>query len=186
MKAMEQMQLSGHELDKYTPHRTRLKPRIALEASSSTANLSSQYLCGTAKPDSEHVVCNVRLKDARGHLKTVRVLIDCGATSIFISPLLVERLGLENLTVPAYTTTEGIDGKIIMDARESRKLTLNIQYFDYLAGITENNCLIVPMQAYDLVLGIPWFKARDPEIDWLHGCLLCLRTPYGQTQTRDG
>src|SRR5437588_360924 len=30
MKAMEQMQLSGHELDKFTPHRTRLKPRIAL------------------------------------------------------------------------------------------------------------------------------------------------------------
>jgi len=89
MKAMEQMQLS-EDIDKFTPHRTRLKPRIALEASSSTANLSSQYLCRTAKPDSEHVVCNIRLKDARGHLKTVRALIDCGATSIFVSPLLVE------------------------------------------------------------------------------------------------
>ena len=59
--------------------------------------------------------------------------------------------------MPAYTTTRGIDGKVIMEARESRKLTLKVQYLDYLPRITESDCLIVPMQAYDLVLGIPWF-----------------------------
>lgn len=180
------MQLSEQSRDKSSPHQMRLKPRIALEASLATASLS-QYLCGTAHPDSEHVVCDVKIRDARGQLKTARALIDCGATSIFVSPQLLERLGLERLTVPAYTTTQSIDGKVIMNARESRKIGLNIQYFDYLAGITENDCLVVPMQAYDLVLGIPWFKARDPEIDWQHIRLLCIRTPYRQiqTQTRD-
>src|SRR4051794_30284691 len=110
MKAMEQIQLSEYNLDKFTPHCTWLKPRIALEASLFTANLLSQYLCETIKLDSKHVVCNIRIKDARGHLKIVRVLNDCGATSIFVSPQLIEWLGLENLTVPAYTTTLGING----------------------------------------------------------------------------
>jgi hypothetical protein len=119
-------------------------------------------------------------------MKTVRALINCRATLIFASPQMVERLGLEDLAAPAYTTTRGIDGKVIMEARESRKLTLKVQYFDYLAGITESDCLIVPMQAYDLVLGIPWFKSRNPEIDWRNGRLLCLRTPEGETQSHEG
>jgi hypothetical protein len=33
----------------------------------------------------------------------------------------------------------------------------------------------VPMMAYDLVLGLPWFKTRNPEIDWEAGKLLSLR-----------
>jgi hypothetical protein len=35
------------------------------------------------------------------------------------------------------------------------------------------------MQSYDLVLGIPWFRTRSPEIDWSRGRLLSLRTPTG-------
>jgi hypothetical protein len=33
------------------------------------------------------------------------------------------------------------------------------------------------MKASDLLLGLPWFKARNPEIDWTHGRLTALRTP---------
>jgi hypothetical protein len=31
------------------------------------------------------------------------------------------------------------------------------------------------MTGYDLVLGLPWFKTRNPEIDWEAGILLSLR-----------
>jgi len=178
---MQRISLSD-DTDKFFSHRMRLKPRIALEVSSSNADLSSQYLCGTAKPDSQHVVCEILVMDARGRWKTVRALIDCGATSVFVSPRLVERLGIEDQMKPAFTTTRGIDGKILVDARDSQKVDLNVQYLSYLAPTMEKDCLIVPMQAYDVVLGIPWFKARNPDIDWLHGCLLCLRTPGGDTR----
>jgi hypothetical protein len=37
------------------------------------------------------------------------------------------------------------------------------------------------MTAYDLVLGLPWFQSRNPEIDWSKGQLLGLRTPVGNS-----
>ena len=70
-----------------------------------------------------------------------------------------------------------------MSARESRKATLSVQYFESLAPVDESDVLIVPMKAYDLVLGLPWFKARNPEIDSKAGRLTALGTPSGPQAT---
>jgi hypothetical protein len=40
--------------------------------------------------------------------------------------------------------------------------------------LTKREILIVPMTAYDLVLGLPWFKTGIPEIDGEEGKLLSL------------
>ena len=56
-------------------------------------------------------------------------------------------------------------------------MDINVKYFSYLKDVTERECLVVPMQAYDLVLSLLWFRKRDLEIDWLNGQLLCLRNP---------
>ena len=34
---------------------------------------------------------------------------------------------------------------------------ITVQYWDYLAPVDESDVLVVPMSAYDLVLGLPWF-----------------------------
>ena len=39
--------------------------------------------------------------------------------------------------------------------------------------------VLVPMIAYDLILGLPWIQFRNPEIDLRQGQLLGLRTPIG-------
>ena len=62
--------------------RFALKARVVLETS---AFLSSQYLCGNTQPSTSHVVHEVRIRDADGYTRTVDALIDCGATSLFIS-----------------------------------------------------------------------------------------------------
>jgi len=67
----------------------------------------------------------------------------------------------------------------MMSARESRKASLLVQYFEHLKPVDESEVLVVPMKAYDLILGLPWFKARNPEIDWTKGRLAALRTPNG-------
>jgi len=115
--------------------------------------------------------------DAQGRWKTMHALVDCSATSIFVSPQLVERLRVS--TSPVHVATYGLDGKVLMHARDSLKTAISVQYFDYLAPIEESNVLVVPMQAYDLVLGLPWFRTRNPEIDWARSHLLSLRTPSG-------
>jgi hypothetical protein len=110
-------------------------------------------------------------------MRTVKALIDCGASSFFISPKLVQLLGLRKQTVPAYTTTRGLDGKILAHARDSRKLSLDFQYLPELALMQESDVLVVKMTAYDLVLGLPWFERHNPDIDWTRKRLINLRNP---------
>jgi len=54
-----------------------------------------------------------------------------------------------------------------------------VQYMEHLSPVQELEVLVVPMWAYDLVLGLPWFQSRNPDVDWQRGRLLALRTPGG-------
>ena len=120
---------------------------------------------------------NVQVEGREGRKIMLRALVDSGATRIFISPKLVNKLKLE--TEPARITTYGIDGKVIAHAKESRKTNLRIQYFEHLAPVDELDVLCVPIESYDLVLGLPWFQARNPEFDWAKNKVLGLQTPGG-------
>ena len=161
--------------------RITLQPNIVLEKSQ---QMSSQYLCGTARPSTSHVVHEVMVMDREGRMRAVKALIDCGASSFFISPKLVRYLGLREQTSPAYITTRGLDGKILARARDSQKLSLKMQYLDHLAPVEEPEVLVVDMSAYDLVLGIPWFERHNPDIDWLKKRLMALRNPIGSSVSK--
>jgi hypothetical protein len=137
--------------------------------------MSSQYLCSTERPDSAHIIHEVLVRNIQGNMQRVKELIDCGATSIFISPSLLRKLELPH--EPAFTSTPGLNGQVMMSERESRKASLEDQYLEHLEPVNESEVLVVEMKAYDLVLGLPWFKARNPEIDWTNGRLAALRTP---------
>jgi hypothetical protein len=50
---------------------------------------------------------------------------------------------------------------------------------EHVSPVQESEVLVVPMRAYDLVLGLPCFKSRNPDVDWQIGRLLALRTPGG-------
>src|SRR5258705_6230940 len=149
-----------------------LQPNIVMEKS---AHMSSQYLCGTSRPHTSHVVHEIKVLDAEGRMQYIRALIDCGASSIFISQKLVRSLGLE--TSAAYTTTRGLDGRILAHARNSQKLNLTMQYLPQLTPVEELDVLVVDMKAYDIVLGIPWFEIHNPDIDWVRKRLISLRNP---------
>jgi hypothetical protein len=55
---------------------------------------------------------------------------------------------------------------------------------DHLAPVHEQEELVAPMRAYNLVLGLPWFKTRKLEIIWATGRLTSLRTPSGHGEAR--
>jgi hypothetical protein len=94
-------------------------------------------------------------------------------------PWLVARLGLE--TEHAHITTYVLDSGVLAHAGDSRKGRLAVKYFapvdepEARDTVDEPEVPIVPMTVYDLVLGLPWFKTRNPEIDWEEGKLLSLR-----------
>jgi hypothetical protein len=111
------------------------------------------------------VIHEIFIQDVQGNWTRVKALIDCGATSlsIFASPRLIEILGLG--TQQAHTTIYGLDGNIRSHVKDSRKTRLSVSYFEHKQPVDESDVLIVPMTAYDLVLGLPWFKTAK-ELPW--------------------
>jgi len=134
----------------------------------------SQYLWGTEVPDSANIVHEVQIRDRNGEMQRVRALIDCGATSISMAPRLLKRLGISHEA--ANITTLGLNRGVMQHTKDSRKTRIAVQYLDYLAPVDESDVLVVPMRAYDLVLGLPWFQKRHPDIDWAHRRLTALRS----------
>jgi hypothetical protein len=70
-----------------------------------------------------------------------------------MSPQLLNRLQLPNEA--AHITTPGLDGQVVAQARESRKMAMKVQYMDHLVTVHESEVLVIRMRAYDLVTGIP-------------------------------
>ena len=162
-------------MDSIQPQRIALKSRVLMQ--SPKAHMSSQYLRGTSRSDTSHIIHEVFIRNGSGGMQPVRALIDCGATSIFTTLRLRKRLGLAD--EPAYITTIGLKGHVMAHASESRKTMFTVQYMEHLSLVQESEVLVVPMRAYDLVLGLPWYQSRNPDIDWQSGRHLALRTPGG-------
>jgi len=99
-----------------------------------------------------------------------------------MSPQLLGRFGLHHNA--ADITTHALDGQVIADARESLKTAMRVQYMNHIAPAHRPEVLVDAMRAYNLVLGLPWFKIRKPEIDWATSRLPPLRTPSGQGEVR--
>jgi len=72
-----------------------------------------------------------------------------------------------------------------MSAKESRKASLLVQYFEHVKPVDESEVFIVPMKAYVLVLGLPWFMARNTDNNWAKGQLTALRTPNRLQQAKN-
>jgi len=160
-------------LNEVQPHRISLKSRVVLE--SPRARMLSQYLCGTETPHSAHIIHEVQIRDRNGEMQHVQALIDCGPGRILMAPRLLKRLGISHES--AHITTLSLDGGVMQHAKDSRKTRITIQYLDYLAPVNESDMLVVPMRAYDLALGLPWFHKSNPDIDWAHRRLTPLRSP---------
>jgi len=147
------MQTLMATMDSIQPHQIGLKSRVLLE--SPKAHMSSQYLCGTSSPDTSHIIHEVFIRDGNWEMQCVRALIDCGAMSILMAPRVQTQLGL--VDEPSYVTTLGLNAQAMAHASDSRKTAFTVQYMEHLSPVRESEVLVVPMRAYDLVLGLPWF-----------------------------
>jgi hypothetical protein len=141
-----------------------------------TSRVSSQYLCGTERQDSSHIPLTARVASPAAWPGTgshssrdITVLLDCGARANFISPELGKALGCKLRR--AYTTTYGLDGNILSDAFSSRSTAIALEHAQATHAY-EVDALVVPLTAYQLVLGMPWLRAQQPAIDWRNGKLL--------------
>jgi len=79
----------------------------------------------------------------------------------------------------AYITTVGPNGQVMAHTGDCPETTFTVQYMVHLSPLQEWEVPVVPLRAYDSVLGLPLFQFRNHDVDWPRGRLLALRTPRG-------
>jgi hypothetical protein len=95
-----------------------------------------------------------------------KVLIATGASTIYVSQSLVNELGLETIKVKARrveTAVEDEDTPHIVD---------EITQVDFKLGnlpVETLTAYMFPLEEIDLVLGLPWLKKHNPQIDFQTG-----------------
>jgi predicted aspartyl protease len=98
--------------------------------------------------------------------KTVRFLVDSGATTNFVDSSLAKKLGVPLITKPNTHTVKLANGtKQVSDTMLSRASVRIGTYSDSL------DLHVTSLQGFDVVLGMQWLAKIKPHINWETGCL---------------
>jgi hypothetical protein len=100
--------------------------------------------------------------------KTEFALIDSGATENFINPRTVERLQLPMKQLPHPRIIYNIDGTLNKAGSITHKCQLRVQFKDILRTI---DFFITDLGQDRAVLGFPFLKEFNPEINWDTGVI---------------
>ena len=107
-----------------------------------------------------HLVEVMGVHRGRRKRRRLRILIDNGASHLFVSKKFVNRCGLitQPMEVEAHMANKSVS--------HTSEIVLGLEYS--LDGVLESGDFVVlPHMEYDLILGIPWFKWRNPKINYI-------------------
>jgi len=120
----------------------------------------------TLKPLRE-VWLNIGLEKVDTHEGvSVKVLLDSGAIGLFMSKRLAERQGfkLEKLDKPIKV--RNIDGSDNKGGSIIHEVEVNLYYRGHIERVRMNVC---ELGKTEVILGMPWLAAHNPEINWETG-----------------
>ena len=87
-------------------------------------------------------------------------LLDSGATHSFMSPKVVEQLGL-SLKSPGSRVTLA-DGRVALSSGRALGVFVRVEE----GGTQVVDFVILPIKDYEVVLGMDWLRAVNPVVDW--------------------
>jgi len=90
-------------------------------------------------------------------------------------------LGYQAANIITLALTRGV----MQHANDSRTTQNTVQCMDYPAPVDRSDVLVVPMDAYDWVLRLPWFPKQNPDIDWARLTLCDHRVPVERRNDTD-
>ena len=149
-------------------HRPRESPSIITKPSNLTESPSATNYV-TTNIDSCYFVEHNRshprkLLQIRGTLngRSVVLLIDCGASSNFVSTEFVKNNNLRISTTSIVHTVTLADGSKKASDGILEHACINIgtytDHFDFI---------VLPLPKYDAILGLSWLQSLNPTIDWI-------------------
>jgi len=132
--------------------------------------------------------------EATVHGHPVRCLIDCGASSDFISLNFIKRHGLEKLMLETGHRVRGYDGQLT-PAAGVMSAAVTLSALGEVQGATPQQLLVAQLHSDDVILGLPWLAATGAVIDFAarsvaldhaggrHTISLAAATPQGPVAT---
>ena len=97
---------------------------------------------------------------------TVKVLLDSGVIGIFMDKKMVARHGFKLQKLERPVIVRNVDGTNNSGRATMHQVEVNVYYKNYIERIRMNVC---NLWRTDIILGMPWLQAYNPEINWKTG-----------------
>jgi len=106
--------------------------------------------------------------------RTVRALLDSGATGLFMSKGLVQKGGYKLMKLDRPLQVRNVDGTGNSGGAIMHEVEVNMFYKGHVERVRIDVC---ELGKTDAILGMPWLAAHNLEIDWEKGEVRMMRCP---------
>jgi len=128
----------------------------------------------TFKPLRE-VWMNVGIEKVDTHEgRTVKALLDSGATGLFMSKSLAQKGGYRLIKLDRPLQVRNVDGTGNSRGAITHEVEVNMFYKGHVERVRMDVC---ELGKTDVILGMLWLAAHNPEIDWEKGEVKMTRCP---------
>jgi len=104
----------------------------------------------------------------------VKALLDSGVTGLFMSKSLVQKRGYRLIKLDRLLQVRNVDGTSNSGGAIIHEVEVNMFYKGHVERVQMDVC---ELGKIDIILGMPWLAAHNPEIDWEKGEVRMTRCP---------
>jgi len=115
---------------------------------------------------------------------TVKALLDSGTTGMFMDRKIVVRHGFKLQKLDRPVAVRNVDGMNNSAGAITHQVEVNVYYKSYVERIKIEVC---DLGRTEVILGMPWLQAHNPEINWEMGEVKMVRCPplYGGNKGKE-
>ena len=106
--------------------------------------------------------------------RTVKALLDSGATGLFMSKGLAQKEGYRLIKLDRPLQVRNVDDTGNSGGAITHEVEVNMFYKGHIERVRMDVC---ELGKTDVILGMPWLAAHNPEIDWEKGEVRMMRCP---------
>lgn len=109
----------------------------------------------------EHMQIDIRING-----KQSRAMVDSGASGNFLATRYASYRNLPIRRKDVVYPLASVDGSAINDGWVKDEVTVHLSIQSYHENVTFD---VIELANYDIILGIPWLRKNNPQIDWRKG-----------------
>jgi len=104
----------------------------------------------------------------------VKALLDSGTTDLFMDTTFAREKGFKMEKIRNPLLVKNVDGTINVGGAIMHQVECNMFFKGYVERVRMDMCNLGKME---VILGMPWLVAHNPEIDWEKGEIKMTRCP---------